>query len=272
MGYAIDMSHASTIFRFLALLTMCTFGATEVIAQQTPAAWRRTAEVSGTLLYGAASQRVFNATVGAASESEQRQLRVDVQTGYGDAVDQVTGLRRVIVRNTRGTMGLDLTPQARVSAFTFGLAESSLQQRIRSRYSLGAGAKYTLWRADSVRARFQEDASISLAVLSEQTRGIVASGGVAGRGDGNRNRWSVRARYRTRVGESLRFTHLSLYQPTMGRLGRYTAEATTTLAVPLRSAVELTISHRERLDSEARDRGASSNRDGQLLFGVRAAF
>lgn len=245
--------------------------AQSVDADPAPSSWRRTIEASGTMLYGAASQRVLNGTAAIGSETARRQIRADLQTGYGDAIDNVSGERRVIVRNTRGTFSVDLTPRARLSPFAFGLAETSLQQRLSSRVSGGLGAKLTVWRPDSAREGFQEDGSVSLAVLSEQTRAMRLEEEATG-ASFTRHRWSLRARYRTRIGPSLRFSHLTLYQPTFDRLGRYTMESTTSLAVPLRSAMELTLTHRERLDSEAKDRGAPSNRDGQLLFGLRVAF
>jgi hypothetical protein len=241
-------------------------------AQSTPPNWRRSVEASGTVLYGAASQRVLNGLLSLSSETAERQLRADLQTGYGDAIDVVTRERRVIVRNTRGTFGIDLTPRATWSPFAFGLAETSLQQRLASRVSAGAGAKFTAWRPDTVRGGFQEDASVSLALLSEQTRTLRLTDTTRAAGSGTRHRWSLRLRYRTRIGDALRFSHLTLYQPTIDRAARYTMESTSSLAVPLRSALELTVTHRERLDSEARDRGALSNRDGQLLFGLRATF
>jgi hypothetical protein len=238
-----------------------------------PDAWRTTVEANGTLLYGAASQRVMTATLGTQQATRWRQVRADLQAGYGDARDQTSGLRRVIVRNIRGTTSIDLVPQATISPFAFALGESSLQQRIAERYSGGAGAKYTFWRPEAVRGGFQEDASVSLAALGEQTRAVPREGSTAAvRGAGARYRWSVRARYRRRLGESLRFSHLSFYQPTIDRPARYTLESNTSLAVPLVSRVEFTVTHRERFDSEAVDRGAPSNRDGQLLFGVRATF
>ncbi len=260
-------------FTWSALLCGLTLAVGGSARAQTPqTSWQRSVEASGTVLYGAASQRVLNGLLALSSESDARQLRADLQTGYGDAIDLVTRERRVIVRNTRGTFGIDLTPRARWSPFAFGLAETSLQQRLASRVSAGAGAKFTAWRPDSVRAGFQEDASMSLAFLSEQTRGLGQTDSTRSAGVGTRHRWSLRLRYRTRVGDALRFSHLTLYQPTVDRVARYTMESISTLAVPLRSALELTVTHRERLDSEARDRGAPSNRDGQLLFGVRASF
>ncbi|MBL0940163.1 MAG: DUF481 domain-containing protein [Gemmatimonadaceae bacterium] len=270
-----DIKHSIMVLSLISLSSLATPDhayAQSVDADPAPSSWRRSLEASGSLLYGAASQRVLNGVASVGSETARRQLRADVQTGYGDAIDAVTGERRVIVRNTRGTFSVDLTPRARLSPFAFGLAETSLQQRLASRISGGAGAKLTVWRPDSVRGGFQEDGSVSLALLSEETRGLRTNDSTPTAGTGTRHRWSLRARYRTRVGPSLRFSHLTLFQPTVDRLARYTMESTTSLAVPLRSAMELTFTHRERLDSEARDRGAPSNRDGQLLFGLRVAF
>ena len=51
---------------------------------------------------------------------------------------------------------------------------------------------------------------------------------------------------------------------------RYTIVSTSTLAAALTSAVALTATVHDTYDSEARSRGARSNNDGLLLFGIRA--
>jgi hypothetical protein len=86
-------------------------------------------------------------------------------------------------------------------------------------------------------------------------------------------RGSVRARFRRRLAPAVRLSHLTLYQPTLDAPARRaTAESTTVLAVDVRTGVALTATLRDRFDSEARRRGARSNHDGQLLFGVRTTF
>jgi hypothetical protein len=82
----------------------------------------------------------------------------------------------------------------------------------------------------------------------------------------------VRARYRKWITSQLRLSHVTFYQPTTNDFERYTLEATTTASLPVLQRLDFTVTHRERIDSEARLRGAPSNRDGQLLFGVRATF
>ena len=85
-------------------------------------------------------------------------------------------------------------------------------------------------------------------------------------------RWSLRARTRQKLTDGVRFSHVTFYQPSVERLGRFTINSTTSLAANLTSAMALTITFQDTYDSEARSRGARSNNDGQLLFGIRAGF
>ncbi|MEP6765801.1 MAG: DUF481 domain-containing protein, partial [Gemmatimonadaceae bacterium] len=163
-------------------------------------------------------------------------------------------------------------PHERLSPFALVSAESNYQQRYASRVAAGAGAKLTIWRPDSVIGGFVQDASVSLAALGEDTRALRGASLPAGAGTGQRARWSLRLRYRKRINESIRFSHLTLYQPTINHVNQYTLESVTELAVPLRTKFQFTVAHRERLDSQAKARGAASIQDGQVVFGIRANF
>lgn len=271
-------THIRRIARSTAVLaSILTAGA--AIAQQpapAPAAprtpWRGSVEANGTILYGAANQRVFSGGAGAARIDPGYELRFDLNGSYGDSRNQNTGVRSVIARNARLSSAFDLHPHDKVSPFAFASAESNYQQRYRSRVSAGVGAKYTLWRPDSVVGGFVQDASISLAVLGESTRLLPDAPASSKATAGERARWSLRLRYRKRINENIRFSHVTLYQPTTNAPEKYTLDALTELAIPLRTKLQLTIAHRERLDSEAVKRGAPSIRDGQLVFGLRATF
>jgi len=233
----------------------------QVAGEDSTARWRGTAAVGASALFGAAQQRVVNGSVAAGRGDSARAARVELQGGYGDAVN--ADVRAVIVRSVRLVAGYDARPFARVSPFVFGLAETSLQQRLAARTSGGAGAKYTFWREGA-----DQDVSLSLALLAEETRAL----GAATAGEGTRVRWSVRGRTRRRLGERWRLAHVTFWQPTVGRVRRYTVETTTTVATPLRAGLDLTGSLRDRFDSEARRRGARSNHDGQALFGLSLRF
>ena len=74
---------------------------------------------------------------------------------------------------------------------------------------------------------------------------------------------------RHQLGPVVKFTHVTFYQPAVDELSAYVVDSNTSLAVTMTSAWSLTASWRERFDSEARDRGARSNHDGQVLLGVR---
>ncbi len=233
--------------------------------------WRGAAEVNGNVQFGAASQRLVGSLLSAARASEALALRAEFQTAYGDARD-ANNVRRVVSRAVRLAAGADRTPAARLSAFALGDAETNFQQRIALRANAGAGAKRTFWRPPVPDPTFAEDASLSLAVLGERIRALEGVGGLAG-GAGTRVRWSLRARYRRRLAAGVRLTHVTLYQPTIDApAARATAESTTILAVDLGRGVAFTGTLRDRFDSEARRRGARSNHDGQVLFGVRAGF
>jgi hypothetical protein len=238
-----------------------------------PGRWRATLDLSGNITYGAASQRVLNGAAGASRRAAGHEWRLDAQSGYGDALDRVTGARRVTIRQSSAGFSVDWAPQAALSPFGFATIEANLQQRIASRRWVGVGAKATAWRG-TLEGGFAEEASLSLAAIGESIRRTTATSDPAGasRAEGTRVRWSVRGRVRTRVGPSLRLAHTTFYQPTVSFDGRWTLDALTQLSVPITQGVAATLTHRERIDSEARQRGAASARDGQLLFGVRASW
>ncbi len=234
-----------------------------------PIRWTGTAEANGSMLYGSASQRVVSAALSTQRLDDNLEARFDAQASYGDSRRVDGSARDVIVRTTTLRGSLDLQPTSRWSPFGFATVGSSLQQRYTLRVNVGAGAKYTFWRPTREGATMAEDASISVAALFEDTRTRETANADAN-ASGRRARWSVRARYRRQLTPSLRLTHTTYYQPSVQELDRYTLDASTVLGIPLREHLDLTITHRERLDSEATARGAPSNRDGQLLFGLRA--
>lgn len=235
--------------------------------------WRTNAELNGNILFGAASQRLVGSLLSVARADTAFSLRAEFQMAYGESRD-ATGDRRVAARTFRLSTGADFQPRARLSSFALGELESNFQQRIALRANGGFGAKRTFWQPPSPDPNFAEDASLSLAVLAERIRALDgASTTMLVGGGGNRVRWSLRARWRRRLTSAVRLTHVTLYQPTVDApFARATAESTTSLAVDLREGMALTATLRDRFDSEARRRGARSNHDGQLLFGVRAAF
>ena len=111
---------------------------------------------------------------------------------------------------------------------------------------------------------------MSLALLWEHTRALAPEPGTSARSE--RARWSARVRLRRQVRERVRFSHVTFYQPVVGRFDRFGVDSNTSLAADLTSSVAFTATLQEQYDSEATRRGARSNHDGQLLFGLRTTF
>ena len=238
---------------------LCHLAPRAVRAQQL--GWHGRAQVSGTLLFGSSSDRLAVTHLDGARSDSLLELRADGRFSYGDG-ERGGGDRVVTARSVGLSGGADLLPFGRVSPFTLGAFESSLQSRIASRVSGGLGAKYTFRRVDDA------EASVSLAALVERTRSLT-SDSIPGSVVAWRNRWSLRFRVRQHLTPIVSVSHTTFYQPTIGRLNRFTVNTVTSLDTKLAAKLALSLSVEERYDSEARARGATSNSDGQLLLGVR---
>lgn len=226
--------------------------------------WKGFVEASGTILFGNARERLMASRVQLGRADSTVEFRTDARIAYAQGTND-QGRSQVTGRVAFGSVSVDHRPFGQFSPFAFGTIESSLQQRIDRRISSGAGAKATLQRSG------ENEVSLSLALLAEHTRPLDPdeNGRLVST---SRTRWSLRARTQHQITPTVRLSHVTFYQPTVGRTERFTVNSTTSLAANVTSAVALTVTLQDSYDSEARRRGARSNNDGQLLFGVRAGF
>jgi hypothetical protein len=225
--------------------------------------WSGMLEANANVLFGAARGRLVAFKAGAERADSTIEVNGDLLYSYADARTD-DDRREITARSARASLGIDLNPFARWSPFWFGSVESSLQQRIDQRYSTGAGAKYTFFQ------RGEDESSLSLAALWERT--LARDPEPPAPRATSQARWSLRFRLRRQMTETVRFEHLSFYQPVVDAIELYIIESSTALALAISSRIALTATLRDRYDSEARTRGARSNHDGQLLFGARASF
>lgn len=230
--------------------------------------WSGAVEASGNVLFGNTRDRLVAGRLQLGRADSTLEVRSDLRLTYAQGENDA-GERRVKGRTAFASLGLDLHPFRRYSPFWFGAVESSLQQRIARRYSTGAGGKVTFHQ------REENEASLSLALLAERTRPRRAPDDPP---DADpdweewRTRWSLRPRVRWRLSRAVKLSHVTFYQPAVARMSEFTINSTTSLAVDLTSSIALTVALHDTYDSEARARGARVNNDGQLLFGLRAAF
>jgi Protein of unknown function, DUF481 len=241
---------------------VCGSPATSVLGAQEPG-WSGNAQGSANALFGAAHTRLVAGTLEAGRADSTLQIRSQFLLSYGDDRTDA-GDRQVTARATKMSLGLDLVPFNRYSPFWFGSVESRLQQRIARRYDSGLGGKVTFVHTEPTKLDF------SLALLLERTTPLVIDGPPTP--ILTRARWSARFRVGHQLTPSLRVNHVTFYQPTVDRLGAYTIDTLTQLEDRLWTALSFTASLHDVVDSEARLRGAASNHDGQLLFGLRTSF
>ena len=259
-----DIHVTSTGGRRLALAAAALWfpGAAATLAAQ-QIGWSGTAQGSGNALFGAAHTRLFASNLEIGRADSTLQVRSSFQLSYGDDRTEEND-RQVTARATKASLGLDLTPFARYSPFWFGSIGSSLQQRVARRLDSGIGGKVTFVRTDPT------SLDLSLALLVERTRAAAIDSASAP--TTTLTRWSLRFRVRHRLTPSLSVRHVTFYQPAIDRMGAYTLDTLTELEDRLWAGLSFTASLHDVIDSEARQRGAPSNHDGQILFGLRTTF
>jgi hypothetical protein len=225
--------------------------------------WRGLVEGSGNIFFGATRQRLVAAQTEIGRTDSLLEVRLGGRLAYADGAND-DNRRSVTARARAVSLALDYRPFDRYSAFWFGGAESSLQQRIASRYTGGVGAKRTFYRRDG------EDVSLSFAVLGERARSIgtdLLAANVVSSG-----RWSVRGRIQRTLGPLIRLRHVTFYQPRIDDISRFLVQTVTSIEIRLTEMLALTTTLQDNYDTDAPSRGARSAHDGQMLFGLKATF
>ncbi len=227
--------------------------------------WAWEAEVGANLFFGNTEQKTVASRLGVERADSAFEVSGGFKFDYGEAQDK-EGSSFVNRRSWVVDGALDYRPFAPLSPFAFVSAESSLESRIDRRYSGGAGGKYTFIRGEVDRL------DVSLAALGERTtprpEGDETASGVETLG-----RLSGRLRFRKGFSEGrITLAHETSYRPRMTEFANYTVQSLTSLAFQVRQGVSLKVSFEDRYDSRAKDRGASGNNDGKVLFGLLTTF
>lgn len=229
--------------------------------QQEGVGWDIEAEVSGSLFFGNTRQTLVTTRSRFSHADSTDRFSLGGRFTYGESSDEDDD-PFVSKRSWNGSFNYDLLPFARWSYFLLGTAESSLEKRIDFRYNAGAGSKLTFVRTGTSLA------DISLALLGERTYFPSALPD----DDEALVRWSARGRYSREVNDRVRVSHETFYRPVVDAFDRFTITSTTSVAIRLARFANLSVSFLDNYDSEAKDRGARSNNDGQLVLGVLASF
>ena len=223
--------------------------------------WKRSIELAANLFVGSRPQTVLT-TRGRASHADSTfEFTADVRFTYGES--NADGGREVSQRLWQANTTLDLWPYAAQSPFLLGGVESSLERRIQLRVSGGVGHKMTF--VDDERSL----ANLSVAMVGERSRLPSVEGPLT---EVTLARLSTRLRLRRQVGERTTLSHETFFRPELYELTAFTFSNNVAATYRMNEALNLKASYLDNYDSEAQDRGARSNYDGQLVIGVAADF
>ena len=223
--------------------------------------WHAAAEASANTLFGATSQTLTSMTATVLHAGDGFNADATVKFRYGESEDEQRA-RFVSARAFAVAVSVDGMPNGRFSPFFSMDAETSLEKRIANRRSAGAGAKWMFAKTATA------SVSASVGVLAERTMPLADTAVAPVR----LARWSWRVKMQKEVGERVDVSHVTLYGPVFDAPAEYTVTSTTIASYDLNKAVALTFTVTDNYDSQARSRGATTNNDGSLLFGIRGKF
>jgi hypothetical protein len=219
------------------------------------------AEANASLSFGNVDQSTMLTRLGASSVDSLLELTTDGYFTYGET--RVDGVPSVNKRSWGGSLNADLHPFSQLTPFMQASIESSLEKRIIRRYSGGGGVKLVFVKRDG----FGSD--LSLALLAERT---ITAPSDTERVEKVYARYSARYQLQRKVDDRLTLSLLTFYRPEFSALRRFTASTNFGMTYRVAKALGLKASFVDNYDSEARGRGARSNNDGDVLFGLIATF
>lgn len=224
--------------------------------------WSGSIEAAASLFQGNTDQRALFTKTELGRADSTVQLRGSLSFGYADAARD--SLPRTVTKRTwLGTLSLDYHPYEHLSPFMFVNYEASFEKRVLDRVGVGVGGKAVLFQSGAT------EANVSLAMLAERLRPTALSPDTA---TVSAARWSGRARFKHQFDARLKLLHTTFWQPRVSDLESYTVNSTSELSYAMRQSTSFTVSYLALYDSAARTRGARSNNDAQILFGVKTGF
>lgn len=219
------------------------------------------AEANASLSFGNVDQSTVLTRLGASTVDSTLELSTDGYFTYGET--RIDGVPSVNKRSWGGSLSANLRPFSQLTPFMLASIEASLEKRIVRRYSGGGGAKLTFVKNENTSSDF------SLALLAERT---VTAPSDTQRVEKVYARYSARYRLQRKVDDKVTFSLLTFYRPEFSVARRFTSSANVALTYKLARALALKATFVDNYDSEARGRGARSNNDGDVLFGLIATF
>ncbi|CAN5678884.1 hypothetical protein BH23GEM11_BH23GEM11_08130 [soil metagenome] len=239
-------------------------GGEDANAQNQNRDWNAEGELWGNFFFGNREQTQVSSRVLVERADSLFESASEFRFAYGEATNR-DGIREVNRRNWAASASLDFRPTERYRPFVSGRMESAFERRIALRYNAGAGFRVS-WDRDR-----RNRVDLSASILAERTyareegRGTEDDVGLA--------RWSSNLRIRRAYWDN-RFSLDSnnSYRPVFDSFGNYTLSTRNAFSYNLTEVVALRLTVITDYDSGAQDRGAETNRDGQIQVTVVARF
>lgn len=227
--------------------------------------WKVEGEIGASVFFGNTSQTAFTSGLAVETQGRRQEFAADASFFYGEASTEDGGAR-VNKRSWRVTFELDPDAQARVTPFLSGKAEGSYEKRIDLRWNTGLGGRWRMF-GSGPSSRLE----VSVALLAERT--LPSQRASDSVDDELEARWSARLKGRRVLSEGrVTLQTETHYQPAFDRASDFTLTSRSSVAFRLTEVVSLKMTFVDNYDSGAEARGARTNNDGQLVFGVLSAF
>lgn len=246
-------------------------GTTALVLATAPVAgqarWERTVEIAGNYLYGNTEQAIFSTRAGVSRADSLWGVRLDGR--YLIGASSRNGDQVMDRRSWQLSASVDRRPEDTHVQFLLASVERSLELRIDQRVNAGVGYKYVI-DCDTV---YKLDVSVALlAEVAALPRPVAGQPGPAPIVRDELARLSARLRYRNQFTDRLNFDHVTWYRPELASVDRFLASSVTAVQYSLSKRAGLRLSFQNDYDSLARERGARSNHNGQILIGVNSKF
>lgn len=226
--------------------------------------WKAEGEVGGNLFFGTREQAQLSSRLLVERADSLFESQSVFRFNYGEATNR-DGVREVNRRNWSAAASLDFRPTDRYRPFVSGRMESSFERRIALRYNAGAGMRVS-WTRDR-----RNRIDLSAAILAERT--YARDGGRGTEEDVGLSRWSSDLRIRRSwFDDRVSVDSNNSYRPVFDSFGNFTLSTRNALSYNITEVLALRLTLNTEYDSGALDRGAETNRDGQLQVTIVARF
>lgn len=215
------------------------------------------------LFFGNSEQTIATTRASVTRTGSATEVDGEFQFNYGEATGP-DGVAFVAKRSWLTRVTGQYRPFNPVSPFAVASIESSFEKRIDVRYNAGLGARVNAISTPRTTLNW------SVALLGEKTEFDEEVGPGA---EEELARWSTSLKVRrTLADEGVVFNSETSYRPEFDAFDRFTLSSTSSLSYALSDDLSMKVSFIDNYDSEAEARGARSNNDGQITFGLLSSF